>query len=449
MDANHDITLRRFKFDFKTNPYPTIVAFAKRNTGKSWTGAGMMEHFSHIPRWYVWAGTGKTRMFWADLLGSEAATFGTDKHGLEQFKKIIAYQQKKIRYYMRKKEPVPECYGIGLIFDDVSSNRKFTKEQIMEDFFSNGRHYHALIYFSCQYVKQLPPAIRTNIDYIVMLKLNRPQLYIIFDEMIDALDDKEQFVTLVKNITSRRDKDGKKMYLAVVYDNFVNGDNMEDFIYVYKSRPGFKIEDVKLGSEEWRAYNQRNYVDPEAELEDKNERKKQRMLAAKEQRGLSTIDDVDDFDDDDIIKEKIQWRKGDSIVFNLDLRDPAESAESVGTLADPSQYSNSSMSNMSNSIGPSAVMSQYTNNSYVSQYTGVSHQPSLTSQGPSFSNSSSLYSLNIPMPPPHMASHYDQQHTDSFFTHPPSLVQTGVQDPSYTQLQTSVRKRIARRLPVA
>lgn len=283
---NESVWLEDFTFNGQKNPYPTILLVGKRHSGKSWTSVCIASQYPHVPRWCAWCGTKETEYYWADRFGSHATVKGPDDTGKAYLIRVIKYQQRKVCLYKKVlKEPFPPKYGIGLIFDDVTSNRKFRKGEILEDLFSNGRHYKAVIIISCQYLKQLPPAVRLNTDYLFMMHNSKQVIKILYEEYIEEPEQFHMFHTLLKGVTSQKDSAGKDLFNALVFDNAKKASSLEEMFKVHRTPDNFDPKSIMLGHPAWRAYNQQHYRDKEEERQKREYRKQcQRARMAAYQR---------------------------------------------------------------------------------------------------------------------------------------------------------------------
>jgi hypothetical protein len=332
--------LQDFVADSK-RPFPTILLVGKRMAGKSNTSVAIAEMYN-VGRWAAWCGTKDTEDFWADRFGSHGSVFAPDDRGVGKLLELLEYQQRKIRLYKRIiKKPLPDRYSIGLVFDDVTAKRKFRKGEILEDLFSNGRHYHAVIIISCQYIKQLPPAVRTNADYIFMLHNSKRTCKILHDEYVTVPEDYSMFLELLRIVTSEKYENGKDKYSSLVFNNCTKSENLEDLYQIYTSKPDFDPEHVHLGSAEWREFNAKTYVDKDLENDEKEYRKHKREVRLEQyklqrQTKLNTtgVMDADYFSDSDPEYDseedtngskksmhRIQNKKG-SVAFNIQFGDP-------------------------------------------------------------------------------------------------------------------------------
>jgi hypothetical protein len=343
-EAEETVTLKRFLPDREQVPHPTILLAGKRFAGKS-TAAVALAKYYDCPRYAAWCGTKDTEDFWAERFGSSASVWGPDDNGRKNLTRIIAFQERMIRKYKKVlKLPFPDKYTICLIFDDVTANKRFSRGELLSDLFSNGRHYKAVIIISCQYMKQLPPEVRGNTDYIVMLHNTKKNLEILHDEYVENPNDLSMFIHMLKAVINQRDRNNKKLFNALVYNNCTCADTLDGMFFVFRHEDGFKSEKVELGSQEWREAMQENHVDRELEEEEREQRKKKRKhrldayLQRREQRP-DFARDVDYFSDSDHESDEetsdtdcfqVQNRKGKG--FKLVLENPKEATKQPGPI---------------------------------------------------------------------------------------------------------------------
>lgn len=270
-------SLQPFEFNIVKVPFPTVLLVGKRNSGKSVTSQSIAVAHSHIPRWCVWAGTKDTAAFWSARLGSAASIYGADEKGIEALQRIMEYQEHKVELYKSLKRQLPTKYHIGFIFDDVTSKRKFCKGNLLEELFSNGRHLNAVIIICCQYIKQLPPATRTNTDYLFMLFNTKKTLRLLHEEYVEVPDDFEMFSQLQRAVTSQKHpKTRELMYNSLVFDNTRGSDRLDEIFRVFTPPQG-QVLPILLGSEEWRSFNSANFANRTKENELRRFRKREHM----------------------------------------------------------------------------------------------------------------------------------------------------------------------------
>jgi predicted ATP-binding protein involved in virulence len=82
----------------------------------------------------------------------------------EVLEKIIKFQKK-----MQKKEPRRDK-RIFIVFDDCMFDKKVIKHKAVRDVFMNGRHYNLFFINAVQYIMDMGPDLRNNVDYVFALR---------------------------------------------------------------------------------------------------------------------------------------------------------------------------------------------------------------------------------------------------------------------------------------
>ena len=79
-----------------------------------------------------------------------------------------------------------------LILDDCLYDNSWVRDKNIRALFMNGRHYHMMFIITMQYALGIPPNLRTNIDYVFILRenyqSNRKRLYENFAGMFKTFD---------------------------------------------------------------------------------------------------------------------------------------------------------------------------------------------------------------------------------------------------------------------
>lgn len=270
------VYIKPFRLCNQTTPYPTILIVGKRFSGKSTITCNIAYNLN-LPKWTAWCGTKDTESYWADRFGTKATVHGIDHKGVQKLNEIVAWADttegnRSILGNPHKRQQ----NGVGMIFDDVTSNKDFTKNKILDDLFSNGRHYKCAIIICCQYLKQLPPSVRTNTDYIFMMHNTKKTAKMLHEEFVENPHECTLFLKLLQSVTGQKSKDGTFMYNALVYSNIVNTHKLDEMFFSYRADK--HASETKLGHPAWRQYNRLHFTDKfAADTKKKDRDKKQRL----------------------------------------------------------------------------------------------------------------------------------------------------------------------------
>lgn len=135
---------------------------------------------------------------------------------------------------------LPPCFAL---YDDTMFDPAFAKSKTTREMFMNGRHFKIFLLITAQYCMDLPPALRTNIDYVFILKdpikRNRQRLYENFAGIFPTFDG---FCDAMDATTEN--------YECMVIDNTSNSNKIEDAVFYYKADPA-KSDTFKLGCKEF------------------------------------------------------------------------------------------------------------------------------------------------------------------------------------------------------
>jgi hypothetical protein len=123
-----------------------------------------------------------------------------------------------------------------LVLDDCLYDSSWTKDKNVRALFMNGRHLKVFFIISMQYPLGIPPNLRTNIDYIFILRenivANRKRIY---DNYAGMFQNFEIFCQVMDQCTEN--------YECLVIDNTTKSNKLEDNVFWYKAEthPSFQM----------------------------------------------------------------------------------------------------------------------------------------------------------------------------------------------------------------
>lgn len=223
------------------NPASVILLIGKRGSGKSTVAEDLMSYFTFLKEGVCVSKTDKMNGFWSEHIPK---LFIHHKYSESITQRLLAHQEKK---WLKHKK---ECKALGVkpeisniepcfaIFDDVTYDKRFLRDNATRELFMNGRHYKILVVITCQYLMDMGPDLRNQIDYVFILKdnirNNRAKMYEYFAGMFPS------FVAFQKTfVECTNDRE------ALVLHNSSLSNNVSDCVFFYKARPNRKY---KLGS---------------------------------------------------------------------------------------------------------------------------------------------------------------------------------------------------------
>ena len=261
------MTLELKKFDMKTisfrpdeNKGPVIVLIGRRDTGKSFLVRDLLYYHQDIPLGTVISGTEAGNGFYSQHVPK---LFIHDEYNSVIIEKILKRQRTVLRQIKKeieiyKKSSIdPRAF---VILDDCLYDASWTRDKVMRLLFMNGRHWKMMLIITMQYPLGIPPNLRTNIDYVFILRepyiANRKRIYENYAGMFPTF---ESFCQVMDQCTEN--------FECLVINNNVKSNKLHDQIYWYHAE---EHKNFKLGSKEFWEISKNLDSDDEEEVYDPN-----------------------------------------------------------------------------------------------------------------------------------------------------------------------------------
>ena len=231
------------------------VLIGKRDTGKSFLVKDLLYYHQSIPIGTVISGTESANAFYSDIIPS---LFIHDEYTSELIANVVQRQKLVVKKYKRdlatkgRSKVDPRAF---LILDDCLYDKSWIKDTNIRTIFMNGRHYNMMFIITMQYALGIPPNLRTNIDYVFILRenyvSNRKRLYEHYCGMFPSF---EMFCQVMDQCTEN--------YECLVINNNAKSNKLEDQVFWYKASAhnNFHIGSSKFWKAHKRLYNS-NYED--------------------------------------------------------------------------------------------------------------------------------------------------------------------------------------------
>ena len=256
--------MKNITFKPTENKGPVIVLIGRRDTGKSFLVRDLLYYHQDIPIGTVISGTEAGNGFYSKHVPK---LFIHDEYNTSIIENILKRQKmvlKQIRNEM-------ETYGRSnvdprafVIMDDCLYDNTWSKDKVMRLLFMNGRHWKIMLVITMQYPLGVPPNLRTNIDYVFILRepyiSNRKRIYENYAGMFPTF---ESFCQVMDQCTEN--------YECLVINNNANSNKLEDQIFWYKAEPH---KPFRLGSNEYWELSKDINSDDEDEQYDPNKARK-------------------------------------------------------------------------------------------------------------------------------------------------------------------------------
>ena len=259
-----EIQLRKFDMT-EIKDDKVVVLIGKRDTGKSFLCKDILYHHKGIPVGQVISGTEGANQFYSKIVPK---LFIHGEFDTQIVQNMIKRQKILIDKINQGDNSIdPRCF---LILDDCLYDNTWAKDKWMRSVFMNGRHYKMLFLLTMQYALGVPPNLRTNIDYVFILRenyvSNRKRLYEHYAGMFPSF---EMFCQIMDQCTEN--------YECLVINNNAKSNKLTDQVFWYKAEPH---DDFKIGAPSFWEYSEKNIL-KEGENEQLNSGYKNKVLVKK------------------------------------------------------------------------------------------------------------------------------------------------------------------------
>ena len=242
------MTLELKKFDMKNisckpneNKGPVVVLIGKRDTGKTFLVRDLLYYQQEIPIGTVISGTEEGNGFYGKMV---PRLFIHNEYNTAIIENILKRQRTVLKQVKQEMETYkrsnidPRAF---VILDDCLYDATWTRDKMMRLLFMNGRHWKVMLVITMQYPLGIPPTLRTNIDYVFILRenyiANRKRIYENYAGMFPTF---ESFCQVMDQCTEN--------YECLVINNNSKSNKLHDQVFWYKAD---NHGDFRLGSKEF------------------------------------------------------------------------------------------------------------------------------------------------------------------------------------------------------
>jgi len=268
----YNMNLELKKFDMKSISFkpneakgPVIVLIGRRDTGKSFLVRDLLYYHQDIPIGTVISGTEEGNGFYGKLVPK---LFIHNEYNTAIIENILKRQRGVLKQIKKEMEQFnrstidPRTF---VILDDCLYDNTWARDKMMRLLFMNGRHWKVMLLITMQYPLGIPPTLRTNIDYVFILRepyiANRKRIYENYAGMFPTL---ESFSQVMDQCTEN--------YECLVINNNSKSNKLQDQVFWYKADAH---NDFRLGSKEfWDLSKQINDDDEEEQYDPNNVKKR-------------------------------------------------------------------------------------------------------------------------------------------------------------------------------
>jgi len=250
--------MKNITFKPNENKGPVIVLIGRRDTGKSFLVRDLLYYHQDIPIGTVISGTEAGNGFYSTHVPK---LFIYDEYDNKIIEKLLQRQKMVLKQIKNEEKNFgrsnidPRAF---IIMDDCLYDNKWSSQKIMRMLFMNGRHWKIMLIITMQYPLGVPPNLRTNIDYVFILRepyiSNRKKIYENYAGMFPTF---ESFCQIMDQCTEN--------YECLVIDNNAKSNRLDELIFWYKAE---HHNTFRLGSKQYWELSKNIPSDDEEEIYD-------------------------------------------------------------------------------------------------------------------------------------------------------------------------------------
>ena len=237
------------KFDPSKIAGDSVVVFiGKRNTGKSYCMKDILSFHRTIPIGIVISPTEKANGYFEKFIPKMLLYDEPEEKTIKTFleRQMNISKEKKLESSKYGKSTIDN--RAFLILDDCLYDDSWSRTKPIRNIFMNGRHYKIMFFLTMQYPLGVPPALRSNIDYTIIMRepyiSNRKKIY---ENFAGMFPDFGMFCQVM---------DSLQKHECLILNNNSDTNKLEDQVYWYKAD---MRENFKVGSKQYWDYHYKNY----------------------------------------------------------------------------------------------------------------------------------------------------------------------------------------------
>jgi hypothetical protein len=269
----------------KAGHSPIMAFLGSRGRGKSTLVGDILYFIQDIPFVMVMSGTEEANGHFSKIVHP---LFVYSKFEPEALIELVNHQKKKAKILQAEGKELKKCpeHHVCVILDDLAYDKAMMKLEAIREIFFNGRHYGITLFITFQFMMELRPDMRANVDYVFVCKENKKdnleRLHKYFFGMFDKIADFKKTLQACTND-----------YGCLVLQNNSLSDRIEDQVFWYKARLDrkFRIAPNKwpMWDEKLKQRNMENLIDDD----EKTFVRKQNSTLVVRKKGLKRNDDYD------------------------------------------------------------------------------------------------------------------------------------------------------------
>lgn len=252
-----DLNLKKFDIT-KITDDSVCVFIGRRRTGKSFLLRDVLYYHQNLPIGTVISGTESANKYFSDFVPS---LFIHDDYSPQIIENVYKRQKLVKDKYIKdiekkgKSNIDPRAF---LVLDDLMFDDTWIRDHNVKRMFFNGRHYNLMFLITMQYPLGIPPNLRTNVDFVFILRENYiKNRKIIYENYAGMFPTFEMFCQCMDACTEN--------YECLVIQANAASNKIQDLVFWYKA---VDHEPFKIGAKEfWDAHNA-HYTEEDGEIDD-------------------------------------------------------------------------------------------------------------------------------------------------------------------------------------
>lgn len=233
-----DTTLDVRYFDpRKMRPGAVVLVVGRRGSGKSTLCADLLSYQRALKRGICVSATEKANPYWVKHV---PRCFIYEQYSDSVLQGLFAMQQ-------RCKDTTGVMEGAFCVLDDLLYDKSFARSKEVRRVLMNGRHCGLFTLITCQYLVDVGPDLRANVDYVFCLRdpirANREKVYTHFAGQFKSFEAFDQVMVACT--------EGNE---CIVLDQGCLSYNLSDSVFFYRATPGLEY---RIGAPEYWKFSER------------------------------------------------------------------------------------------------------------------------------------------------------------------------------------------------
>ncbi|KAG5187365.1 hypothetical protein JKP88DRAFT_161720 [Tribonema minus] len=248
------ISVKRFDMSKLTKKHFTLVLTGKRGSGKSFLCKDIIFHLheAKYPRCCIFSQTENANGFFSEFV---PGIFIHSPFDLNVLANIIKQQKDLIMRQKLGQIPADQDTRLLLVLDDCAYDRRILASPVMREIMMNGRHYFISLIVTLQYLVDLAPSLRANVDVALFLKDNiRGNRERVWKHFAGFYENFHVFEAVFESCTAN--------FECFCVDNTLSSTRHEDIVSYYKASD----RDFRFGHPSLWKFHDRVYLSEEDEF---------------------------------------------------------------------------------------------------------------------------------------------------------------------------------------